>query len=171
MRIILENTMKLTLLLFVIVLLVGGVWVISTETAKGTKTTQKSQAIVKIKNSTVNVELANTPQARELGLMFRKSLKPDAGMLFIFPTESTHSFWMKNTEIPLDILWINADKRIFYIQRNAPTCKSLDAAQKNCPMYIAEEPAKYVLEVNAGWVEKNNVSLGDEVQINLTNGE
>lgn len=91
------------------------------------------------------VEIADNEADRERGLMFRTRLAADHGMLFIYPDARIRNFWMKNTLIPLDILFFDADKRLINISANTPPCKTAD-----CPTYASSAPAKYVLELNAG---------------------
>jgi len=92
-----------------------------------------------------------------LGLMFRKSLPDNQGMFFVFNEPDKYAFWMKNVEFPLDIIWINQDKVIIDIKANVSTCRD------SCPTLVPQEKAKYVLEVNAGFIEKNQVKIGDKV--------
>lgn len=106
--------------------------------------------------SCFQVELADTAAEREQGLMNRQELAPDAGMLFIFPQEDFYNFWMKDTLMPLDIIWLDENKKIVAINKNAPPCQT-----NNCPQYSPEAPALYVLEVNAGTAERLNLKKGD----------
>lgn len=115
-----------------------------------------------IKEACFNLEIAQTPEERQKGLMFRSSLNQDAGMLFIFPEEGIYPFWMKNTLIPLDIIWINKDKKIIHIENNVPPCK-----EDPCPSYSPEEKALYVLEINAGLSKKYEFKEGDKVKFIL----
>ncbi|MBD3329954.1 hypothetical protein GF354_00315 [Candidatus Peregrinibacteria bacterium] len=110
-----------------------------------------------VNETCVNVELAQTEEERAEGLMFRENLPQDKGMLFIYESEQLSSFWMKNTLIPLDIIWIGEDMRIKNITSAAP-CEV-----KNCPVYPSIHPAKYVLEVNKGFSQKHNLDQGDKV--------
>jgi len=112
-----------------------------------------------INNNTIIAEVANTPAKRAEGLMFRDYLGENEGMLFVFDNEDYHSFWMLNTKIPLDIIWINEDKRIVDIERNLQPCSS------NCPLYSPDEKALYVLEVNANYTFENDIKVGDEVEL------
>ena len=109
-----------------------------------------------------NVEFAETPAQRERGLMFRKELKKNEGMLFIFDKEAIYSIWMKNTLIPLDILWIDSNYKVVYISQGALPCKSLI-----CPSIIPSSKAKYVLELNAGTCGEAGLGVGDEVHISV----
>ncbi|WP_420574526.1 DUF192 domain-containing protein [Kordia sp.] len=104
---------------------------------------------------TLNVEFAETAYERETGLMHRTSMKDNEGMLFIFSSSLPRSFYMKNTYLPLDIIYIGADKKIVSFQENA---KPLD--ETGLP---SEVPAMYVLEVNAGLAEKWLLEIGDTV--------
>ena len=102
-----------------------------------------------------HVELATMPQQHEQGLMFRRTLAPDAGMLFDFKTPSPVSMWMKNTFIPLDMLFIDAGGRIINIaERTVP--QSLDPV-------AAAAPARAVLEVNGGTAARLGIKPGDRV--------
>jgi len=109
-------------------------------------------------NLKIEVELAENIVAQAKGLMFRKSLAPNSGMLFVFSDELQRTFWMKNTKIPLDLLFISADKKTVEIKENFEPCQ-----ENNCPTYHSQVAAKYVLEVNAGFVKSNNIQLGETV--------
>jgi uncharacterized protein len=92
------------------------------------------------------VEVADEPQERARGLMFRDRLAPGHGMLFIHDREEPQAYWMKNTRIPLDILYFDAARRLVAQQREVPPCTRGNA----CPSYPSGAPALYVLELNAG---------------------
>jgi uncharacterized membrane protein (UPF0127 family) len=95
----------------------------------------------------IQAEVADTTQKRALGLMFRDSLPPNRGMLFTFFDSQEWSFWMKNTRIPLDIIWMDKTKKIVHIEHNVPICTRSD---DGCPNYQPNSPAMYVLELAAG---------------------
>lgn len=105
----------------------------------------------------MQVEIADTESKRQLGLMSRQSMPENQGMLFVFEKEETQSFWMKNMKFPLDIIWISEDKRIVDIKSNVLPCRD------SCESIVPQAKAKYVLEVNAGFVERNKIRIGDEV--------
>lgn len=105
----------------------------------------------------VNAEIADTGALREKGLMFREALKDDEAMLFVFDEVCLPSFWMKNVKFPLDIIWIDSDKKIVGIKEEAPVC------EQGCEVYPPEKQCKFALEVNAGFVRKNNLKIGDSV--------
>lgn|SRR5574341_176403 len=109
----------------------------------------------------IQAELADTTQKRATGLMFRESLPANHGMLFTFFEEQGWSFWMKNTRIPLDIIWMNKGKRIVHIERNVPICTRAD---DSCPNYQPNEPAMYVLELAAGTADALKLQRGTRLQ-------
>jgi hypothetical protein len=110
----------------------------------------------------VTAELVVTDEERQRGLMFREKLLPDQGMLFVFEEEGLYSFWMKNTLISLDMLWINKDRRIVHIARNVPPCK-----EDPCPSYSPERPGLYVLELAAGAADRLGLKLFDRLEFTL----
>ena len=93
------------------------------------------------------------------GLMFRESLPPSRGMLFIHAKEDTFRYWMYQTKIPLDLIWMDNDRRIVEMSLDTPPCRSSSAT--DCPNYGGNFKAKYVLEVNAGIARKNGLKTGD----------
>ncbi len=105
------------------------------------------------------VEVVDTPETRAQGLMFREYLPADEGMLFIFEEELIYSFWMKNTLIPLDMIWINSDFEVVHIYENAEPCE-----EDPCPSIDPGVPALYVLEVNAGKAREIGLSVGDRAE-------
>ncbi len=109
-----------------------------------------------------SVEIADTLAKRTKGLMGRESLPEKSGMLFIFPSEGKYSFWMKNTLIPLDIIFVSENLEIVRIQKEAQPCKVLD-----CEFYGPETPAKYVIEINGGLSDKLGIKEGQKVNLSL----
>lgn len=110
----------------------------------------------------VEAELAYNDETRAQGLMFRESLPEDAGMLFVFPTIDQHGFWMRNTLIPLDLIWLNERKEIVYLVTAKPCRK------EPCESYLPMQKAKYVLEVNAGFAKRHNLHVGKILEFNLS---
>ena len=107
-----------------------------------------------------DVALAQNAIERIKGLMFQKSLEQNKGMLFLFDKEEKHYFWMKNTFIPLDIIWLNKDKKVVFISENNQPCKWY-----YCSSIKPTVEAKYVLEVNSGIVKKIELKVGDELSL------
>lgn len=106
------------------------------------------------------VEVADDFDERARGLMYREHLAPDTGMLFVHEREEPLAYWMKNTRIPLDILYFDEDRRFVSMQAGVPPCSAGDA----CPSYPSTGPAKYVLELNAGRAAALGLEPGDEIR-------
>jgi uncharacterized protein len=107
------------------------------------------------KDACVAVEVADTDAARIRGLQGRFSLNEGTGMLFVFPQQDVLNFWMKDTLIPLDLIWINEAKQVVDI-KSVPPCQ-----ENPCPIYTPAAYALYVLEINAGAAQKYNINVGD----------
>jgi uncharacterized membrane protein (UPF0127 family) len=105
----------------------------------------------------ITVEITQNDHDRQRGLMYRKSMADDHGMIFWFEEKSNHAFWMHNTCIPLDMLYIDDDGLIVGIEENTPTLSD-DTFEVGCA-------SKYVLEVNAGWTRSHAVKAGQRVRI------
>lgn len=121
----------------------------------------QSKPWVEIRGQRFDVEVADTNDERARGLMFRDSLEKDTGMLFIHASEEPQAYWMKNTHIPLDILYFNKDRKLVSAQERVPPCSAGD----RCPPYPSEGAALYVLELNAGSVELFKIKAGDELKV------
>ena len=116
---------------------------------------------VTIGDKDIFVDIAQTDQEKSRGLSEKKSLAENEGMLFIFQVKSTPSFWMKEMLIPIDIIWI-ADNKVLDIHKNIPAPKT-ETPISNLPLYTPQKPINFVLEVNAGFVDKNGIDIGDNV--------
>ena len=119
---------------------------------------------VELAGQRYSVEVADDDAERARGLMFRDELEADHGMLFIHEREEPQAYWMKNTRIPLDILFFDDAHRLVTQQRDVPPCSLGDA----CPPYPSERPARYVLELNAG--EAARLKLQDGVELKFGPG-
>ena len=102
------------------------------------------------------IEIADTPAKRELGLQYRKELAADRGMIFLFPAPSVQSFWMKNTPLPLDMIFIGSDRKIVgIVEQTVPF--SLDSRSVGTP-------SQFVLEINGGLSKRLGIGAGDSVR-------
>lgn len=106
------------------------------------------------------VELAQTAAERQRGLMFRSHLAEDHGMLFIQPKAGPVAFWMKNTYIPLDLLYFDGEGQLLQIHADVPPCRS-----DPCPLYISGEAIKYILEINGGSAKRLDLKVGDRLHL------
>jgi hypothetical protein len=115
---------------------------------------------VELHGQRFSVEFATDNASRERGLMMRTTLASDHGMLFAFSYQAPQAFWMKNTLIPLDILYFDTDRRLVSMQLDVPPCKA-----DPCPIYPSNVPARYVLELSAGTAHRMGAQVGDELKI------
>ncbi len=106
------------------------------------------------------VDIADDDSERTRGLMFVEQMADNKGMLFLFPDERRRSFWMKNTKIPLDIFYFNAEFKLVSVSENARPCRTAQ-----CSHYPSSGPAKYVLELNAGKAEQLGVEAGSQLSL------
>ncbi len=118
----------------------------------GTLTFQNTTGQVESK---IDIQIADNDFDRELGLMYRKHMAENEGMLFIFPQDTIQTFWMRNTFIPLDMVFINSNDKIVSISRNTQILSD--------QTYSSAGPAMYVLEVNAGFCDKFGIKAGDKI--------
>jgi uncharacterized membrane protein (UPF0127 family) len=108
----------------------------------------------------VSAEVAATEAEREQGLMNRRALNRDAGMLFIFDKPGPYEFWMKNTLIPLDMLWLDKTGKVVSLTADVPPCKA-----DPCPTYPPSAIADYVLELEAGYAKSHGLKVGDTLTL------
>lgn len=125
----------------------------------GTSACATGVTYVELKGHRFSVEIADDRDEQSLGLMFRRSLEPDHGMLFIFPDERPRSFWMKNTRIALDIMYFSSSLELVSYATAQP-CRT-----EACPGYPSTGPAMYVLELNAGKASELGLSPGDRMTL------
>jgi uncharacterized membrane protein (UPF0127 family) len=118
--------------------------------------TQLTKTLVKINDVEIKVEIANTPEERMQGLGGRESLDEDEGMLFVFENSNNWGFWMKDMQFALDIIWINENFEIVHIEQNI-------LPETFPAIYTSPIPAKYVLEVNDGFIDKHAIKIGSSV--------
>jgi len=106
------------------------------------------------------VEVARTLDEQAQGLMFRESLPERTGMLFLFANGDPHKFWMKNTMIPLDMIWMDGTGRVLFVSADTPPCSA-----DPCPTYGPDLPASCVLEIAGGLAAKEKVTVGSTIRI------
>lgn len=129
---------------------------------KTATTSTSSTKVLTLGNTQVTVEIADTAALREKGLSGRTSLEANRGMLFVFPTKGViPNFWMRNMLIPLDMIWIS-DSKVVQIDKNIAPPKA-GTPDNQLSIYSPVAPVDYVLEVNAGFSDKNNIKVGAAV--------
>lgn len=135
-------------------------WIASIATAPLTACAMQSTPWVEVHGQRFEVELAVDDESRARGLMFREAMQDDRGMLFIFDRAEPQAFWMKNTRIPLDILYFDSSRRLVSAAEGVPPCGT-----PQCPSYPSAGPARFTLELNAGMAKKLKLKVGDELVI------
>jgi hypothetical protein len=110
----------------------------------------------------LQVEVMVKDEDRAMGLMFRPSLAKDRGMLFVFETVGFHGIWMKNCRFPIDIVWLDEERRVVHVAESVPPCKA-----DPCPSYSPLRRAAYVVELNAGQARREKAVVGASVAFTL----
>lgn len=128
----------------------------ASDTLRSRRLPPRGEAWVIFGSDTVRAEIAESPEARERGLMYRRDLPEGTGMLFVFQSEAERSFWMRNTYIPLSIAFLDSGMRIVDIQRMEPEAEEY---------HDSESPAMFALEVPQGWFEEHGVAEGEQAEI------
>ena len=136
------------------------VFLLLTASGCATAVPKNTAPAVQLHGHRFSTELATDDASREHGLMMRTELPADHSMLFVFPDTQPRWFWMKNTLIPLDILYFDADRQLVSMQLDVPPCKA-----DPCPSYPSDAPARYVLELPAGTARRIGVEQGDELTV------
>ena len=116
----------------------------------------KMPTTLKIGETTLNIEVANTDAERMQGLSGRNGLEENEGLLFVFDNEGYYGFWMKDMKFPIDMVWLDKNKQIIYIENNVSPATYPQ-------VFNPPTPSLYVLEVSAGFLSKNNIKIGDFV--------
>ena len=117
--------------------------------------TQPHYTQIKIAGATVYATTASALADQIRGLQGVKKLAPNQGKLFIYSSPQTMQFWMRHMQIPLDIIWIDQNKKIIYFSEKTPVCR-----KDPCLLYASEKPAQYILEVNSGFVTAHQLKIG-----------
>jgi uncharacterized membrane protein (UPF0127 family) len=110
----------------------------------------------------ITAVVADTPERSMYGYMFHREVKEDEGMLFVYPESGSHPFWMKNTLVPLDIVWMDEAFNILYIEAPAKPCQA-----DPCPSYGTPRLSRYVLELRAGTARQEALKPGDRLSVSL----
>lgn len=139
-------------------IIVGIAGIISLPSDVKLESVEFPRGMVKLDNIVLEVQIADTDARRARGLMFQDQLPFDQGMLLVFDSPNKRSIWMLNMQFSLDALWIDDNGKIVHIEKNIPPCKTA-LETVTCPSYKGNgKDAQYILEVTAGFVEKNNIT-------------
>lgn len=143
----------------IIIILAGFLFIFYKKYGLNFKNSEKKE--IWIGTNKIKVEIADEESKRIRGLSGREFLGENEGMLFIFKNKDFHRFWMKDMKIPLDFIWIQENRIVDIMENVLPPKNSTDKLS----VYFPKEPIDKVLEVNAGWSKKNNIKIGDKVNI------
>ena len=121
------------------------------------------QIDVKVNGIALTADIAETSEQKSKGLGGRDTLPENEGMIFPFNKESDYSFWMKGMKIPIDIIWIDSNKRVVHVEHDLDPCEP----KSPCPSYTPKEDSLYVLETVAGFADKYNVTKGTQIEFDL----
>jgi uncharacterized membrane protein (UPF0127 family) len=113
---------------------------------------------IEVNGHGILAEVAETPAERDRGLMFRTALPADQGMLFVYPDDARHCMWMRNTQVPLSVAFLDAQRRVINTDEMAPQTEVI---------HCAAGPARYVLEMPAGWFARHGVGAGAQFQFQV----
>ena len=120
---------------------------------------------IKLDEHVLEVQIADTEPRRVRGLMFQEQLPYDQGMIFVFEEPGFYSLWMLNMQFPLDMIWFDSDGKVVYIDKNVPPCKSALETVTCTTNNSAENEAKYILEVTAGFVDEFEITKDSILEI------
>jgi uncharacterized membrane protein (UPF0127 family) len=151
---------KQSLIIGVLLILLGVAFSIYNELKNNDMRQELARPTIKLADEIISVDIADTPQMRQKGLSGREALADNEGMFFIFERAEKHSFWMKDMNFSIDIVWINDAYTIVDITENLHP-------ESYPKTYRPSIPVRYVLELPSGWIERNKVNMGDMVTINL----
>lgn len=146
-------------------IIVGIAGIISLPSDVKLESVEFPRGTVKLDSVVLEVQIADTDPRRVRGLMFQDQLPLDEGMLFVFDDANERAIWMLNMQFPLDVIWIDDDNKVVFIEKNVPPCKTA-LETVTCPSYNGGSmDAKYVLEVTAGFVEEFKITTGSTLEI------
>lgn len=155
-----KDYLAYAILAIVTIIIVAG-WAVESKPFWDSSTAPAAQSgmrTIQLDGKVIRVGVADNDATRELGLGGHAPLTPDEGMLFVFQQDGVYGFWMKGMTFPLDIMWLSDDGTITYMQQNLPPETYPHA-------FGPGTPARYVLEVSAGYAQQNGVKVGDKVQL------
>lgn len=134
-------------------------------TSENTNSSKTDTITVSVNSTDLTLQIASTDQQRAQGLMFVQELQANHGMIFVFPETQILSFWMKNTLIPLDLIFLDEDFQIVDLKSNFQPCHITNPNSEICPSYSSKLPAKYVIELNTGSIQTLNLQLNDQIPL------
>ena len=123
------------------------------------------RGMIKVDETILEVQIADTEPTRVRGLMFQEQLPLDQGMLFVFPEQGLYSLWMLNMQFEIDMIWFDGDGKVVHIKTNVPPRVIPVEIAAGCPSFVPDAKATYILEVTSGFVEQNNITKDSILEI------
>ncbi|MFH1608958.1 MAG: DUF192 domain-containing protein [Patescibacteria group bacterium] len=148
---------KIIILGIILIIFIFFIVLVCKNNSLNTKVNNLEINYVKIASQIIKVDVVSTPELLEKGLSGRENLEENEGMLFVFPNNGLYSFWMKDMNFAIDIIWLDESKKIIFIKKNV-------FPDTYPETFLPEKKSKYVLEVIAGFAEKNNLEEGNFVE-------
>ncbi len=145
--------------------IIGSVGIISIPSDAKLEAVEFPRGTIKLDEHVLVVQIADTEPRRVRGLMFQEQLPYDQGMIFVFEEPGFYSLWMLNMQFPLDMIWFDSDGKVVYIDKNVPPCKSALETVTCTTNNSAENEAKYILEVTAGFVDEFEITEDSILEI------
>lgn len=115
---------------------------------------------ITIAGSSYQAIVADSWIKRAIGLMYRPGLKKGTCMLFLFPYPGWHAIWMRNMQFPIDVLWLDSNKRVIDLRQGVPVCRSF-----SCPQYAPSKAASYLIELSAGEIKRKKIMVGSKARL------
>jgi len=144
---------------------VGAAGILSIPSDAKLEAVEFPRGTIKLDEHVLEVQIADTEPRRVRGLMFQEQLPYDQGMIFVFEESGFYSLWMLNMQFPLDMIWFDSDGKVVYIDKNVPPCKSALETVTCTGNNSAENEAKYILEVTAGFVDEFEITEDSILEI------
>ncbi len=145
--------------------IIGAAGIISIPSDAKLEAVEFPRGTIKLDEHVLEVQIADTEPRRVRGLMFQEQLPYDQGMIFVFEGPGFYSLWMLNMQFPLDMIWFDSDGKVVYIDKNVPPCKSALETVTCTTNNSAENEAKYILEVTAGFVDEFEITEDSILEI------
>ena len=145
--------------------IIGSVGIISIPSDAKLEAVEFPRGTIKVDEHVLEVQIADTEPRRVRGLMFQEQLPYNQGMIFVFEESGFYSLWMLNMQFPLDMIWFDSDGKVVYIDKNVPPCKSALETVTCTTNNSAENEAKYILEVTAGFVDEFEITEDSILEI------
>ncbi len=144
--------------------IIGIVGILSIPSDSKLESVEFPRGTIKVDDTVLEVQIADTEPRRVRGLMFQEQLPYDQGMIFVFNESGLYSLWMLNMQFSLDMIWFDVDGNIVHIEENIPPCQTATEIMA-CQSIVPSGDAKYILEVTSGFIEKFNITKDSKLNI------